>query len=437
MNPHRKLLVALAVSGLASLRAEEPAIAPDALAAPVPTSSSNVYSEVICTTNDPAACADALQLAADTRDALAEVLRLGPHWRFPVHIHVITPDDPLAGKIDREAAQVLLVDGSMTIDAYLPLDDPAAREFIQRQYVTALLWEKFFANTTKFDQNTPIDTVPLWLIEGLREWVNEDPTHNREEIVRRALKNRTAPSLAEVTGWKTLSGDRLLGLWQRAFSFYLVDSLVRKGSHREDFQQWLQSFATPGGSGPLHFPTEANWQHELAAAAVRGRSIVYTWQETCDELAEDETITYAESKDAKVQTCSMDEVATKAPTAELLQAVKERMDVLTALELRAHPGWHATLEAYRNALGALLQDDAEGMAPRLFAEAHALQQAELTNHQKLVDYLNWFEVTRDLGNTRSRFEGYFLTSKQLESAVADPTHPNPIRARLLQVESQL
>jgi hypothetical protein len=435
MNARRLLLVALACGALAPSRAQESAPAPDA--PPVPTSTSNAYSEVTCTSNDDVACADALQLAADTRDALSPVLRLGPHWRFPVHIHVITPDDPLAAKIHFEAAQVLLQNGGMTIDAYVPLDDPSAREFIQRQYVTALLWEKYFAKTTTFDQKTPIDTVPLWLVEGLREWVNEDPTHNREQIVRRALQNSTEPTLAEVTGWKTLSQDRLFGLWQRAFSFYLVDSLVRPGPRRDDFQQWLDDLSAPGGAGQLHFPTEANWQRELAAASARAHDLVYSWQETYDELTADETITYADSKDAKVQNCSIDDVDTKAPTPALLQAVQERINVLTALELRTHPSWRATLEAYRSALATLLDADNSDQAPRLLAEAHALQQAELVNHQKLVDYINWFEVTRDFGPAPSRFENYFLTAKQLDSALADPTHPNPIRADLLKVESHL
>ena len=423
------LPAALAFAGLVCARAQD--------STPVPTSTSNVYSEVTCTTNDPAACEDALQLAADTRDALTSVLNLGTSWRFPVHIHVITADDPLAAKIHGEAAQVLLDNGAMTLDAYVPLDDPDAREFIQRQYVTAMLWERFFAKTTKFDQNTPIDIVPLWLVEGLREWVNEDPTHNREAIVRHALQNQTAPSLAEVTGWKQLSSDRLFGLWQRAFSFYLVDSLVREGEPRDDFQQWLDSFSSPGGSGHLHFPTEANWQQELGEASVRGRDVIYTWQETADELTTAQTITYAESKDAKVQTCTVDEAATRPRTPALLQAVVERINVLTALELRTHPSWHATLEAYRAGLTALVNDEDADEAPRLLAEAHALREGEIASHQKLVDYLNWFEVTRDYGATSGRFDRYFATAKQLEATVADPAHPNPIRTNLLHIESRL
>jgi hypothetical protein len=435
MNARLLLLTGLAMAGLAASRAEEPAAAPGDT--PIPTSTSDAYPQVTCTTNDAAACADALQLATDTREALSPLLKLGTTWRFPVHIHVLTRDDPLTATIDREATQVLLQGDTMTIDAFVPLDDSEAREFIQRQYVVALLWERFFAQAKTFDKNTQLDIVPLWLAEGLREWINEDPTHNREAIARRALHNQTAPTLDEITGWKTLSDDRLLGLWQRAFSFYLVDSLVREGARRDDFQQWLDSFSSPGGSGQLHFPTEANWEQELAAAADRSRSRVYTWQETADELAADDTITFAESKTAPVKTCTIDEVADKQRTTALLQAVQEKFDVLTALELRAHPAWHSILEAYRSALSTLLQDEDSTEAGKLIAEAHGLREGEMAHHQKLVDYINWFEVTRDFGNTTSPFRTYFATAKKMEQAQADPAHPNPIRANLLQIESKL
>ena len=428
MSTRWLLVAAMALTGLVSLRAEEPT--------PVPTSRSNEYSEVSCSTNDAIACADTLQLAAETREALTNVLKLGSSWRFPVHVHVITADDPLAATIHREAAQVLLVDGGMTIDAYVPLDDPDAREFIQRQYVTAMLWERFFAGTKTFDQNTPIDIVPLWLKEGLREWANEDPTHNREAIARRALQNQTAPSLDEVIHWKTLSDDRLFGLWQRAFSFYLVDSLLRDTARRDDFQEWLDSYSSPGGGGHLHFPTETNWQQELADAAARSRNAFYTWQETLDELTADGTITYADSKDAKVQTYALDSVAAKELTEGLRQAMAQKIDQLTQLERHAHPGWHSTLEAYRAALASLLRGDEE-WAPRQLAEAHALHDAEIANHQKLVDYLNWFEVTRDFGGDSSRFARYMATSKQLEAAAPDPAHPSPLRTKLQHIESQL
>ena len=368
-----------------------------------------------------------------------DLLQLGATWRFPVHIHVMTPDDPLTAKINREASAVFSQGHGLKIEAVLPSTDPMAREFIQRQYVTALLWEKFFAKTTAFDKETRLDVVPVWLVEGLREWLNEDTDHNRENIVKRAVQNKTAPTLAEVTNWHELSTDRLLGLWQRAFCFYLVDSLIQPGERRDDFQQWLSGVS---GSSPssamahLHFPTEAAWQHELDDSVARSRAIVYSWAETVSELHAAETITFADAKDAKVQTCTLDTIAGLPRTPSLIEAAQERSLVLTDLELRAHAGWQIVFEAYRAALSALVADHDPAEIKALFQKAHNVRVVVDTYHQKLLDYTNWYEVTKDYGDT-TRFQSYFNTAQEMEKIEADPAHPNPIRANLLQLESEL
>ncbi|HEV3272223.1 MAG TPA: hypothetical protein VGZ93_08595 [Candidatus Methylacidiphilales bacterium] len=420
-----------------------PLPAQDAPATPAPvapvisTAASDTYPQVTCTSADALACADTLQLAADTRNELGPLLKLGPDWRFPVHIHIMTPDDPLTAKINREAAAVFSQGATMKIEAVLPSSDPDAREFIQRQFVTALLWEKFFAKTTSFNRGTRLDVVPFWLIEGLSQRLNDDPEHNRESIVRRAVQNQAAPTLAEVDDWQDLSDDRLLGLWQRAFCYYLVDSLIREGSRRDDFQQWLDGFSGPNPSpAQFHFPTEADWETELADASERGRDIVYTWAETSSELTTAETITFAKSKNAKVETCTLDTVDTLPPTPALTEALKERVFVLTELELRAHPSWHSILELYRAALAALAANHPDE-AKKLLQEAQRQRVAEAANHRKILDYINWFEVTKDYEDSASPFSTYFTTAKEMERVQADPAHPNPIRANLLLIESEL
>ncbi len=404
----------------------------------ISTSACPAYPQVTFTTADALARPDTLQLAADTRDQLASLLKLGPAWRFPVHIHVLTPDDPLTAKINREAAAVFSQGDTMKIEAVLPSADPDAREFIQRQFVTALLWEKFFANTAAFDKHTHLDVVPVWLIEGLREWVNEDPGHNRESIVRRTVQNQAAPTLAEVTGWHELSNDRLEGLWQRAFCYYLVDSLTREGSRRDDFQQWLAGFSGPNPSpAQFHFPTETDWQRELADATGRSRDIVYTWSETSSELAAAETITFAPSKDAKIQNCTLDDASRLPMSPTVREALQERIVLLTKLELRAHPNWRPIVELYRYGLNAVMNDPDKVDAKSILDEARQRRLAEIAYHQKLLDYMNWFEVTKDYGGNTSRFGAYFITAKEMERIQADPAHPNPIRANLLQIESEL
>ena len=407
----------------------------------VSTTPSDIYPQVTCTTSSTVVCADVLQMAADIRDQLGPLLNLGRAWRFPVHIHIVTPDDPLAGKVQQEGVSVLAVNNTMEITAVLPSSDPEAREFIQRQFVTALLWEKFFAPNQSFDSHTRLNVVPLWLIEGLREWLNEDSGHDRESIVKRAVNTHRAPSLTEVTSWRELSDNRLMGLWQRAFCYYLVNSFLRKGPQRNDFQQWLAAVASPNPtSANLHFPTETAWQHELVDAIQRSRDIVYTWDDTVAQLAATEIISIPPDKDqgtSETRICTLDTVSTFPHNDKLLPVLQQKIFDLTNLELRAQVSWRPIIALYRFGLTALIQPKKPDQAKKLIEQARQQRAAEMANHQKLLDYINWFEVTKDYTGATTRFRTYFSTAREMERVEADPGHPNPIRANLLQVESQL
>jgi hypothetical protein len=442
MNRRILSLAALTFAGLflsaAPGIAQEDTAPPEPVAPAIATATSQDFPQVTVTSSDALASEDALQLAAETHDQLATLLRLGPGWRFAVHIRIMTPDDPLLPKINREASAVFAQGPTMRLEAAVPSTDPNLREFIQRQFVTALLWEKFFATTTTFDKNTHLDAVPFWLIEGLRGWLNEDSTHSRESIVERAVQNKMVPTLEEVTSWRELSDDRLLGLWQKAFTFYLVDSLAQPGPKRDDFQQWLEGVTSPNSAtAQLHFPTENEWQKEVAGSSARSRDIIYSWDETLKELKAAETITFAPSKDAKVETCSIYEAPAKPHTTMMFEAIQERIYLLTELELRAHPSWNPIIEMDRSALTLLIKDNQVDKAKQILDDAQRRVAAEVDNHQKLTDYVNWFEVTKNFNGNTSHFATYFATAKELERVEADPTHPNPIRANLLQIESEL
>lgn len=432
MKARLLLVTTLMLIGAGRIHAQDMAVPMPAV---ISTSTCSAYSQVTCTSGDALACADTLQLATDTRDQLGALLQLGSTWRFPVHIHVLTPDDPLTAKINREASAVFAQGNSLRVEIVVPASDPNAREYVQRQFVTALLWEKFFKPDAKFDRTTRLDIVPIWLVEGLREWLNEDSEHNRESIVKHAVQNKMAPTLAEISTWRELSSDRLLGLWQRAFSFYLLDSLIKPGERRDDFQAWLREASS--GTRSLHFPTETAWQRELDDATKRSHALVYTWSETDAELTDAETIKFAQSKDSKIESCTLDTAVNLPRTPALVEALKQRVFVLTELQLRAHPGWQAILEAYRIALMSMVNDQPPAETKKKFTYAHKLRLAEQAYHQKMVDYVNWFEVTKEFSGTATQFPTYFTTAREMERIQADPAHPNPIRANLLLIESEL
>ena len=89
-------------------------------------------------------------------------------------------------------------------------------------------------------------SYPVWLVEGLNEMLLQDDERNRESIVKRAAMAERAPSLSEVLGWQDISDDRLLGIYQRAFCYYLVRNLIHNGDPRARFHRWLDLAATSG-----------------------------------------------------------------------------------------------------------------------------------------------------------------------------------------------
>jgi hypothetical protein len=380
---------------------------------------------------------DVLQLANDSREALTPILNLGSTWRFPVHITVVDPD-PVTGKSVPENVSAIADGNTLRIEAWLPADDPDGREFIQRQFVTAMLWEKYFKTDTVFTTDTKLDMVPLWLSEGLREWLNDDPEHNREEIIKRAALTKRAPTLREVVGWTDLSRDRLLGLWQRAFCYYLVDCLLWKQERRADFTQWIESITGPNPRSAIRlFPTEMGWQREIFESNERSRNLVFTWDESSAELTADETIALPKGKNGDdTRLCTIETVSTFPRTKEIDSAITHKIYQLTALQLRAHPSWQPIIELYRFGLTALVRDNNPVRAAKYLHEAHVRRAAEMDFHEKLVDYTNWFEVTQNVPTETSHFRTYFQAAQELDKVEADPEHPNPLRADLLKVESE-
>ena len=400
------------------------------------TAASEEYSNVTCTSTNAGLNVDVLQLATDTRDVLTPVLQLGREWRFPVHIRVVLADDPLGDKVKEERVGVEANNDTLTLEAAVPASDPDVRAFIQRQYVTALLWEKFFANTKSFDQKTNLAVVPLWLVEGLTEWLREEPGKDREAIVKRAATIHRAPTLDQVTGWKEISQDRLMSLYQRAFCYYLVNSLIH-GDKRANFQQWLATFA---GANQLPakylFPTEEGWQQQLLQAPARSHDIVFTWDESSAALADADTIVVPGKKRDDTRFCTLDTVINFPVNADVKAALQKKIFDLTALELRAHPSWREIFALYRFGLTALVDGKKEGAA-QYFEEAERRRSAEISYHQKLGDYINWVEVTKNYNGEVSHFQSYFETAHAMDEMQANPDKPNPIRADLIHVEDKL
>ena len=235
-----------------------------------------------------------------------------------------------------------------------------------------------------------------------------------------------------------MADDRLLNLWQRAFCYYLVESLTHPQARLLDFQGWLASITGPDATTAAYlFPTEMGWQRELLDAPHRDRALVYTWDESAAELTAAQTLALPKGKHSDdTRLCTIETVATFPRTKELDQAVNDKIRDLTALELRVHPSWQPVIELYRLGLTALLRDPNPQRASQYLHEARVGRATEMAYRQNLVDYVNWYEVTQNQPIERSHFHDYFRVARELDQIEPDPAHPNPLRADLLKVEAK-
>ena len=155
MNARLLLVTGMILAGAAPLCAEETA------APAIATSASTTYPEITCTSIDGAACADTLQLASDTREELTDPAQAGADMAFSSPPSMCSRRTIHSPRKSTARPRRVFVNGStMRIEAVVPVDDPGAREFVQRQFVVALLWERFFVKTAKFDGNTRLDVRP-------------------------------------------------------------------------------------------------------------------------------------------------------------------------------------------------------------------------------------------------------------------------------------
>ena len=107
--------------------------------------------------------------------------------------------------------------------------------------------------------------------------------------------------------------------------------------------------------------------------------------------------------------------------------LRDRIDKLIVLEMRANFAWRPVIALYRDALSVLLQSDVAVVAtyPARLASASAAEAKLGGLAARVTDYLNWFEVNRRSGGDagRGEFAGYFDLMGRLEALQALEASP--------------
>lgn len=414
--------------------------------------------QIVVETNDVQLASAVLSATVETRKKLATILGLPATGTNRIFVRAL-PSAPDKEWQPPYMGALLHKEGlDFSIVLYVP--GPRVMEEFVRTLTQVCLYEKILSNNATFRAGDTLPLLPLWLSEGTLQVLLTGDNRDWEKVVSRAKKLHKAPTLETVTQWQELSSDSIERMWQQAFSYYLVASLSRPGTARLAFQQWLVSAdTTPGqpfSSLAALMPDEFAWRAQLEHSVDRSRDMIYSWEETADELDRAMSITLYGSGKEKDVTTTIDSLKPYKNHSGLLEAVKGKVSDLTDLQLRSSVLWQPTLSCYSSALmaignlkpppkppGPVATRGSKSSSPELapqraeYAELIALgksyREQIQKQHELVGDYINWVVVTKSLGEQGSTFASYYELHKKLNDF--QPRQKDRIGRTVLKIEN--
>jgi hypothetical protein len=424
--------------------------------------------QFIVSSTDLAVASSIADLSADARKKLVPILGLPTPWKNRIFILILPsePDKTWPLPVTTAALQGGLLNFTIT----LRVPGPNATEEFLRSLSQVFLYEKIVLNKTQFKTGTTLPALPFWLQEGTlqllvtlqnRDW---DQQINRrgniptwlssgsnkfaltlesrdwDLVVSRAKQTGKAPTLEKILSWQELPNDPIERLWQQAFTYYLVSSLTRSNDTRDSFQSWLASADTqkpPFASITTLLPDEFAWRAQLERATDRSYYVVYTWHQTETQVHKAMYITLLGSdKDKDIDT-TIDQIKPYRNHPNFREAVSNKINELTDIELRANFLWRPVVNYYRNALLLLAnikvppqnKDAQPARATKSFdapaipakadyddciAAAKNYEQQLVKRYEEINDYLNWVVVTRSVDEQISALAPYYQVEKNLK-----------------------
>lgn len=412
-----------------------------------------------------------LQLTEDTQRALAPVLGLTDKDTSHLTIQALPAEEGKPWPLPLVSAA--LREDHLDFSLVLRYPGPHLTEEYLRSLTEIFLYQKILASQSRtFHAGEALPPLPIWLSEGTlqlclqilitREYAgNFSSSRDWDHVVRHALDQHKAPTLDTVMKWSDLSSYTLERLWQQAFSYYLVSSITRPGPPREAFQQWLGKAAsqqpTPFASLAPVMSDEFAWRAQLHRSDERSRDIVYSWDETVEELNKALSITIVIPGKNQGITTTIDALKPYKTNLGFIEAVQNKISDLTEIDLRANHFWHPVLGAYRGALMTLANLNPADLPKNLpltrgskdFDSQHIALQADypdyiayakryteqlLKLHDQVSDYLNWVVVTKSANEQGSQFSSYYELQKKL--AEFQPRQKDTITHNVLKIEQQ-
>ncbi|MEM6822676.1 MAG: hypothetical protein AAF558_12140 [Verrucomicrobiota bacterium] len=283
---------------------------------------------------------------------------------------------------------------------------------VRRSIVIALLQALTWDGEAKISIEELADP-PLWLSEGLLWSMVSTRDEQWQSIVMKAGRIQRVPSLVQIQEWDLLSEFSVERYWQQAFSYWLFKKAVITSSEKRAIRLWLKKLRTvePEPFWTDSAQTEVWWQKQVDSPT--GKAIpVLGWEQTVASLSQ------ALHFSIRVEGGSRKMIQIRELPNEVLVGfspteVKEAMQKLELLELKAHFLWRPVVEAYRQALGQWMVGEYAEYR-KAINQARLLEERIRDQHRASKDMLDWAVVNLEFQATEDQLTDYAKLVRELE-----------------------
>lgn len=375
-----------------------------------------------------------LDMTLEARRRISEELGMPRDWRHLVRLIPYEADNEQLKQYP--LLKAFLDDGALSFEVHFPTNTPNAREEFLRTLAYTFLYDALLQKKISFDDGEPLPVIPVWLAEGTLQQIVTTDAKRWRQIVHRAVELNKAPPLDKVLGWKSLANDALMRAWQQAFSYQLADYLFEK-SRRKEFHDWIKEH---GNAKQNDFSTlrplvkgEIDWRHVLSLAREQRTELIFRFDDTATRFAAAQSIRIPRAKGHQERITTLTKLAELQDHPKLKAAVRQKIDELTNLELRAHFSWRPIIAWQRAGLHRLLSEDQNALSDYAQAIAKAIREQRALNqmHEQISDFLNWYLVAKVPVQDGSYFADYYRVRTELESF--EPPQEDPLRSHQIKV----
>lgn len=356
-------------------------------------------------------------------------------WQMPIVLSLDPsgPNPPAAPV----TISLVVTPAGPKVDVAVRIGDDPGKIVLQRQIIRALLLEMAHRDRMPIKSGTPCPEAPWWLTEGIMQLTRNRGGAQDSDVFKSIVNTEKLPALEKFISQPPMHLDDAAGIVDRACSMALVDALLHLPNGPENLgrfvRAWPDSTANPFGALAKHFPTLTGspqslakwWTLQLASLARPDQ-----WRSLPPPAAEAELAAAIEldiaidktGKTARYTLADFDKYL-RLPAAK--QALRVAQLKIVTLSSKADAFYRPILAEYEEIIRLLAAGKTKGIAARL-TEIQNYRKTILARHEKITDYLNWYEATQTRGIT-GEFDKYL---RAVERLTPKPGPPEPADPRI-------